>query len=224
MRAAVAVAAVGASVGLLRVGQCPLTCSKWWDGCEDCKCVHGKVVECIDNPFCTSRTQPRCKVGQTPSPTPKSTGCPKSCQRWFDGCNSCACTEGAIGVCSFNGNCTFGDAVPSAPAHCKTWIPTPAPTHVPTPAPTHAFVVPKHLTLAELEKLPKNELRQLPKSLLAGSFTPVTRAPVFPVKNKADALWQNLMQAPKPKHCRVVISGDSMSKVSSCCTTCHELR
>ena len=69
-----------------------------------------------------------------------STTCPTSCTTWFDGCENCACTNGQVGVCTFNPTC-----IAPGRAYCKSHgtprhatleagLPTPVPT------PSHAEI------------------------------------------------------------------------------------
>jgi len=105
-------------------GTCPKGCKSWFDGCNNCSCVDGKVgactkkgcpvkqpTKCLDTPASKCGDGKCDKAGgETAKTCPKDCkggigvpgSCPPDCKKWYDGCNTCDCVKGKISVCTNN--------------------------------------------------------------------------------------------------------------------------
>ena len=101
---------------------CPVNCVSWYDGCNTCRCVNGKITACTKR-FCVRKEKPRC-LKRRPCASCKQMRCragtvcrmvngcgrcvprvvrhrcPKNCSVWYDGCNTCKCRKGKITGCT----------------------------------------------------------------------------------------------------------------------------
>lgn len=85
-------------------GYCSKGCRRWFDGCNMCQCsIDGKIAGCTEKE-CKEKSRPKCVDESTRSGTSVSGGgvnsCPRTCSRWYDGCNACSCKDGKIGACT----------------------------------------------------------------------------------------------------------------------------
>eukprot|EP00588_Corethron_pennatum_P023646 CAMPEP_0194314810 /NCGR_PEP_ID=MMETSP0171-20130528/11622_1 /TAXON_ID=218684 /ORGANISM="Corethron pennatum, Strain L29A3" /LENGTH=684 /DNA_ID=CAMNT_0039070369 /DNA_START=213 /DNA_END=2268 /DNA_ORIENTATION=+ len=83
------IATAAAVVGVASGQVCQKGCTKWFDGCNTCRCdADGKPIECTEM-SCEKKKKPQCldKVVDV---------CPATCSSWFDGCNNCNCE--AVGM------------------------------------------------------------------------------------------------------------------------------
>jgi len=84
------IATAAALVGVASGQVCQKGCTKWFDGCNICRCdADGNPLECTGKEACEEKKKPQCldKVVEV---------CPATCSSWFDGCNNCKCV--AVGV------------------------------------------------------------------------------------------------------------------------------
>merc|ERR1711959_463059 len=85
-------------------GYCSKGCQRWFDGCNMCRCsADGKITGCTERE-CKEKSRPKCVDESTRQGTGVSGGgvnsCPRTCSRWYDGCNACSCKDGKIGACT----------------------------------------------------------------------------------------------------------------------------
>jgi len=90
------IATAAALVGVASGQVCQKGCTKWFDGCNTCRCdADGNPLECTGKEACEEKKKPQCldKVVEV---------CPATCSSWFDGCNNCNCEKvGTVGkVCT----------------------------------------------------------------------------------------------------------------------------
>merc|ERR1740123_1491118 len=71
----------------------PPGCVSWFDGCNKCSVVDGRLGGCTRN-ACDAMGPAGCKRFA-------ESAIPGTCTSWFDGCNTCAVTEGRLGGCTY---------------------------------------------------------------------------------------------------------------------------
>jgi hypothetical protein len=101
--------------------RCPTNCSTWYDGCNTCRCVNGRIMGCTKR-YCKRYTRPYCKKKKCPTCKTircrsgyrcvnvrgcgkcvkriVSKRCPRKCVSWYDGCNTCRCVNGRVTACT----------------------------------------------------------------------------------------------------------------------------
>src|SRR3989338_1952810 len=75
--------------------QPPADCTSWFDGCNTCEVVDGKVGACTKK-GCVEYEKPKCLAYSNQQP-------PADCTSWFDGCNTCEVVDGKVGACTKKG-------------------------------------------------------------------------------------------------------------------------
>jgi len=75
-------------------------CLKWYDGCNICDCIKGKLKSCTkkkcDHPhpaYCQSYSDYQIHTQQ-------HSRCDAGCKSWYDGCNKCSCENGETTMCT----------------------------------------------------------------------------------------------------------------------------
>jgi len=73
----------------------PKSCIKWYDGCNDCSVVNGKLGACTEK-ACLVQNPTKClEYSKSPQVSIK-----KGCNQWFDGCNSCSLMQDGSYACT----------------------------------------------------------------------------------------------------------------------------
>ena len=66
----------------------PKSCIKWYDGCNDCSVVNGKIGSCTEK-ACLVQNEPKCLEYS-------NSEIPNNCKVWYDGCNEGIVENGKV--------------------------------------------------------------------------------------------------------------------------------
>lgn len=75
----------------------PKNCIYWYDGCNDCKLVDGKIVGCTER-ACLVQNQPKCITYSDYSDYSQKQK--SDCMSWYDGCNTCTYLDDGSYACT----------------------------------------------------------------------------------------------------------------------------